>query len=64
MFDSFIDPLALDKAKVGFAKALLERVNALQLKHYNRGSHIPFRFSTKTEKETLYSIIWEYAPKE
>ena len=63
MFDSFIEPLALNEAKVGFAKALLERVNALQLVHYNRGSHIPFKFSTREEKERLYSIVWEYADK-
>ena len=63
MFDSFIDPLALDEAKLGFSKALLERINALQLVHYNRGSHIPFKFSTREEKERLYSIVWEYADK-
>ena len=63
MFDNFIDPLALDEAKVGFAKALLQRVNALQLVHYNRGDHIPFKFSTREEKERLYSIVWEYADK-
>lgn len=63
MLDSFIEPLALNEAKVGFAKALLERINALQLVHYNRGSHIPFKFSTREEKERLYSIVWEYADK-
>ena len=63
MFNNFIDPLNLDEAKVGFAKALLERVNALQLVHYNRGDHIPFKFSTREEKERLYSIVWEYADK-
>ena len=64
MFDEFIDPLAVDKATVGFAKALLERVRALQLVHYNRGEHIPFKFATRAEKERLYSIVWEYADKD
>ncbi len=59
MFDNFISPLALDEAKVGFAKALLERINELQLFHYNRGDHIPFKFSSKKEKERLLSIVWE-----
>ena len=42
MFDNLISPLALDEAKGGFAKALLKRINELQLFHYNRGDHIPF----------------------
>lgn len=63
MFEEFISPLALDQASVGFSKSLLDRVSRLQLIHYNRGNHIPFPFGTKTEKERLYSIIWEYAKK-
>ncbi|YP_173414.1 hypothetical protein NitaMp070 (mitochondrion) [Nicotiana tabacum] len=63
MFDNFISPLALDEAKVGFAKALLQRINELQLFHYNRGDHIPFKFSSREEKERLFSIVWEYADK-
>ncbi|MCD7462084.1 hypothetical protein HAX54_047734 [Datura stramonium] len=63
MFDNFISPLALDEAKVGFAKALLQRINELKLFHYNRGDHIPFKFSSKKEKGRLFSIVWEYADK-
>ena len=48
---------------MGFCKALLERVNSLQLEHYNKGNHIPFPFKTNEEKDKLYSIIWEYAQK-
>ena len=61
----YIEPLALenDEASVGFLKALLDRVNSLQMEHYNRGNHIPFAFQTKSEKERLYSIVWEYAER-
>ncbi len=62
-FTRWVDPLALDKATVGFSKALLQRVNALKLEHYNKGNHIPFQFSTKEGKERLYSIVWEYAER-
>ena len=62
--ESYIEPLSLDKATVGFAKSLLERIDRLQLEHYNRGNHIPFQFKTKAQKERLYSIMWEYVPQE
>ncbi|TMX05271.1 hypothetical protein EJD97_025324 [Solanum chilense] len=42
MFDNLISPLALDEAKGGFAKALLKRINEVQLFHYNKGDYIPF----------------------
>jgi hypothetical protein len=64
MFDKFIEPLALDEAKVAFAKELLKRINTLQLSHWNKGNHIPFRFGTRSERERLYSILWEYADKQ
>ena len=58
-----IERLGLDWRKepsVGFCKSLLERVNALQIEHFNKGVHIPFSFSSPKEKERLYSIVWEY----
>lgn len=53
-FQEFIEPLALDRASVGFAKALLERVSSLQLEHYNKGQHIKFEFNRKKDQEKLY----------
>lgn len=61
--NNYIKPLGLDKASVGFCKALLERVDSLQLQHYNKGEHIPFLFKTAQDRARLYSIMWEYAPK-
>ena len=54
-----IEPLALDKATVGFCKNLLGRVDELQVAHYNRGNHIFFKFDTKEQKERLYSVMWD-----
>ena len=62
-FYDYIEPFSLEKASVGFCKALLERVNSLQVEHYNKGDHIPFRFKTEKDRERLYSIVWEYADK-
>nr|YP_009316014.1 hypothetical protein [Cocos nucifera]AOX13008.1 hypothetical protein [Cocos nucifera] len=62
-FRNYLEPLALDKASVGFCRALLERVNSLQVEHYNKGDHIPFQFKTEKDRERLYSIVWEYADK-
>lgn len=42
MFSNFIEPLALNDAKIGLAKALLLRVEVLKLEHYNKGDHIVF----------------------
>jgi hypothetical protein len=62
-FYNYIKPLALDKASVGFCKALLGRVQALQLEHYNKGEHIPFAFKSAKDRDQLYSMMWEYVPK-
>lgn len=56
-----IEPLNLDISTVGFCKALLERVDELQRVHLNDGHHRKFPFETQSDKERLYSIIWEYA---
>lgn len=61
LFENFIEPLYLNDANIRFARALLSRVEALQLEHYNKGDHVFFKFSTRGEKERLYSVIWEYA---
>lgn len=58
LFHKSIEPLALNEASVGFLKALLQRVNDLQLEHYNGGEHLPFYFSSAREKNRLYSIMW------
>ena len=47
MFQNFIEPLALDKAKVGFARALLSRIDALQIFHF-RKSYI-YLFNSEQE---------------
>lgn len=60
LFLKYIEPLAVDKASVGFSKALLERVDTLKLEHYNKGQHLRFEFHTIEQKERLYSIMWEY----
>lgn len=57
--DKFIEPLALDKASVGFCKALLERVESLQEEHWNNGFHRPLPFEKDKEKDRLYSVMWE-----
>ena len=59
-FYKYIEPLALDRASVGFCKALLGRVESLQLEHYNNGEHLPFSFTSKGERDRLYSLMWEY----
>jgi hypothetical protein len=63
-FYKYIEPLALDKAEVGFCKALLGRVESLQREHYNNGEHIPFSFTSSRDKNLLYSLMWEYAREE
>ena len=45
---------------MGFCKALLSRVENLQIEHFNGGEHKPFLFKTEKEKARLYSIMWEY----
>ena len=52
-FYKYIESLALDKAEVGFCKALLGRVESLQREHYNNGEHIPFSFTSSREKNRL-----------
>ena len=61
-FYKYIEPFALEKASVGFCKDLLERVESLQLEHFNNGEHLPFSFTSEGEKNRLYSIMWEYVP--
>ncbi|KAK9982671.1 hypothetical protein SO802_035404 [Lithocarpus litseifolius] len=58
-FYKYIEPLALDRASVGFCKALLGRVESLQLEHYNNGEHLPFSFTSKGERDRLYSLMRE-----
>ena len=54
-----LKPLNLDKATVGFMRSLLARVKDLQMEHYNRGNHIKFPFKTQSDKNRLYSIMWD-----
>lgn len=65
VFHNYIKPLGLglDQASVGFCKALLERVDSLKIEHYNQGNHIPIPFRSESDRERLYSIMWEYVPK-
>jgi len=64
VFSRHIEPLAIDSASVGFSKALLARIASLQAEHWNGGGHhtTPFGFTTKKERERLYSVLWEYDP--
>ncbi|KAL6000099.1 hypothetical protein ACLOJK_034777 [Asimina triloba] len=54
---SYIEPLALDVASVGFCKALLERVSSLRDGHWNWGRPSLFCFETKSQKDRLYSGV-------
>ncbi len=55
-----IEPLRLDDVenKVGYLRALLERVDELKIEHYNSGSHRRFEFTTKTQQDRLYSVVY------
>lgn len=54
-----LKPLKLDAATVGFLKRLLAKVRDLQMEHYNRGNHIKLTFKTQSDKDRLYSIMWD-----
>jgi hypothetical protein len=54
-----IEPFRLDASSVDFCRILLRRVRLLRLKQ--RLNRKPFDVSWDSDKEWLYSIIWEYA---
>lgn len=63
--ESFIsdmkDTLAIDTSSEEFLKFLLERIEELQKEHFNWGQHRKFAFTTKAQKERLYSVLWEFS---
>lgn len=56
--NGYIQKLRLDVETVGFHRELLSKIDSLQTEHWNNGNPIPFNFSTKAEKDRIYSIMW------
>ena len=66
--DSFIsnilETLAIDTSSEDFLEFLLKRIEELQKEHFHGGQHKRFAFSTKAQKERLYSVLWEFSERE
>ena len=56
-----IETLAIDTSSEAFLEFFLKRINELQAEHFNGGQHKRFAFSTKAQKERLYSALWEFS---